>query len=88
MSVSLLRITYFQADKILNMSSRRVGELQKSAPYRITTYRGPELGLIGVLPAVLYKMYELNSAQAANCSDQEYSSQPLLQRLQQCLSRR
>jgi hypothetical protein len=88
MSVSSLRVTYFQADKMMGVSGLRAGQLRQSAPYRITTYRGPELGLMGELSAVLHKLHELDSTQAANGSDTEDRTQPLLQRLQRCLVRR
>jgi hypothetical protein len=81
MSVSLLRITYFQADKIHNVGARRVGQSAQSAPYRITTYKGPEMGLMGVLPAVLYKLHEVNSAQSANDELHEEIPASLLQKL-------
>jgi len=76
MSVSPLRITYFQADKI-----RFAGMQQQSAAYRITTYKGPELGLLGSLPAVLNKVHAVNIANASNSGEYESSAHGLLQRL-------
>jgi hypothetical protein len=76
MSVSAIRITYFQADKL-----RCAGAALQSAPYRITTYRGPEVGLLGLLPAVLNKVHEMNTAEAANSAQFESSTPSLFERL-------
>ena len=86
MSVSAIRITYFQADKLFQLSDlRAVGESQ-SSPYRITTYRGPEIGLIGSMPAVLNKLHEVDSAIAANEGSQGQAAGGFFQRLKQaCL---
>ncbi len=83
MSVTPLHLHYFQADKIYIFNGRYTGQLQQSAPYQITTYNGPELGLIGVLPALLYRLYELNTAQAANDELLEANPPSLLQKLKQ-----
>lgn len=75
-SVSAVRITYFQAEKIYNVSGGRSPAQRQASPYRITTYKGPELGLVGSLTAVVHKMYEVNAAEAANqdeISSSEYS---------------
>lgn len=81
MSVTPLHLNYFQADKIYIYNGRYTGQLQQSNPYQITTYNGPELGLIGVLPALLFRLYELNSAQAANDELMVENSTSLLQKL-------
>jgi hypothetical protein len=89
MSVSLIRITYFRADKLRNFGGRQVLPQTQSAPYRITTYIGPELGLIGALPAVLFKLHEVNAAQSANDELYEETSFSLLRKFRQhCLQRR
>jgi len=79
MSVSPLRITYFQTDKI-----RSAGMQQQSAAYRVTTYKGPEIGLLGALPAVLLKLHALNTAEASNSDFYENSTSRLLQKLTRC----
>jgi len=76
MSVSAVRITYFQADKITVHGSHR-----HASPYRVTTYKGPRLGLVGTLPAVLSKLHELNSAAAANADQFEHSAPGFFERL-------
>ena len=88
MSVLPLHITYFQADRIYGIKGRYAGQQHQSAPYRVTTYKGPELGLIGELPAVLYKLHELNTAQAANDELHEDTASSLLQKLKRhCMGR-
>ncbi|HET6566174.1 MAG TPA: hypothetical protein VFG52_12235 [Xanthomonadales bacterium] len=88
MSVSAIRITYFQADKLFQLSDLcAVGESQ-SSPYRITTYKGPEIGLVGSMPAVLNKLHEVNSAIAANEADQPQAADGLLQRLKRACRQR
>lgn len=88
MSVSAIRITYFQADKLFQLSDlRAVGESQ-SSPYRITTYRGPELGLMGSMPAVLNRLHEIDTAIAANEAGQAQAADGLFQKLKRaCLQR-
>jgi len=76
MSVSAIRITYFQADKITCSGAQR-----QASPYRVTTYKGPQLGLFGELPAALYQLHELNSSEAANSDLYESSSPGLFERL-------
>ncbi len=76
MSVSAISLTYFLADKIA--CPRVQGQ---SSPYRITTYKGPQLGLLGCLPAALCQVYELNAADAANSELYENSSPGLFERL-------
>ncbi len=76
MSVSAIRITYFQADKL-----RCVSGQQQSAPYRITTYRGPELGLLGALPAVLNRIHATSTAAAANSDQYQNSTSRLIEKL-------
>lgn len=88
MSVLPLRITYFQADKMHGVKGSNAAQQNQSAPYRITTYKGPELGLMGELPAVLYKLFELNTAQAANDELQSDISPSLLQKIKRhCIGR-
>lgn len=88
MSVSPVRITYFHADKLRSFGGRNVLPQSQSAPYRITTYKGPELGLVGALPAVLFKLHEVNAAQAANDEVLGETASTLLQKLRQhCLQR-
>ena len=77
MSVTSIRLTYFQTEKL------RCASGQQSAPYRITTYKGPEVGMVGYMPAVICRMHGSVTVQAANESEQEYRSQPLWQRLAQ-----
>jgi hypothetical protein len=79
-SVSAMRITYFQAEKLYNVSGGRSSAQRQSSPYRITTFRGPELGLIGCLPAVLHKVHEVNNAVAANQADMPTAENSLLQK--------
>ncbi len=81
MSVLNLRLSYFQADKICSVKGGYPGAKLPSASYRITTYKGPELGLMGEIPGVLYRMYELNCCQAANAEIHEHNSPSLLQKL-------
>ncbi len=45
MSMSSVRLTHFQVEK-LNCAS---GDHRGSAPFRITTYRGNRLGLLGMI---------------------------------------
>lgn len=86
--VSAIRITYFQAEKLYNVGGGRSSAQRQSSPYRITTFRGPELGLIGSLPAVLYKLHEINSAEAANQEDRPAAGHALLQKFKSyCLQR-
>lgn len=88
MSVSPVRITYFHADKLRSFGGRSVLPQAQSAPYRITTYTGPELGMMGALPAVLFKLYEVNAAQSANDELHEETALKLLQKFRQhCLQR-
>jgi hypothetical protein len=87
-SVSALRITYFQADKLCNVIGGHNSAQRQSSPYRITTFRGRELGLIGCLPAVLNKLHEVNHAAAANQADLSATEQSLLQKFKRyCLQR-
>lgn len=76
MSVSAIRITYFQADKITGHGAQR-----QASPYRVTTYKGPRLGLVGTLPAVLWKLHELNSGAAANADQFENPTPGFFERL-------
>ena len=76
MSVSAISITYFLADKIACSGMQR-----QSSPYRVTTYKGPVLGLLGTLPAVLYKLHETNPAEAANADLYENSFPGLFEKL-------
>ena len=48
MSLSQLRLTQFHSEKL-----RCIGGDSQVAPYRITTYRGAELGLLGSVSTVL-----------------------------------
>lgn len=87
-SVSALRITYFQAERLCHVSGGHSMAQRQSSPYRITTFRGPELGLIGSLPAVLHKVHEVNAAAAANQEEMPAAEQSLLQKLKRyCLQR-
>lgn len=76
MSVSAIRITYFLADRIA--CPRVQGQ---ASPYRVTTYKGPQLGLLGALPAEIYSLHELNTAEAANAVLYENSLPGLFERL-------
>ncbi|HKX56954.1 MAG TPA: hypothetical protein VJN01_12665 [Xanthomonadales bacterium] len=85
-SVSTLRITYFQAEKLYQVSGGRSLAQRQSSPYRITTFRGPEVGLIGSLPAVLNKLHEVNNAAAANQAEMPEAENSLLQKFKRyCL---
>ena len=79
-SVTALHITWFQAEKLYNVSGGYSKAQHRSSPYRITTYKGPELGLIGSLPAVLYKLHEINTAEAANQEEVPVTGFSLLQK--------
>lgn len=76
MSVSAVRITYFQADRIACQGSSEV-----VSPYRVTTYRGPQLGLLGAIPAVICRLHELRSAEAANSVAFDIPAPGLIERL-------
>lgn len=87
-SVRALRMTYFQAQKLHSVNGDRALSQCQSAPYRITTFNGPDLGLIGYLPAVLYKLHEINASSAANREDTPESAPSLLQKIKRyCLKR-
>jgi len=88
-SVTALRLTCFQAEKLSQVSGSHNASQRQSSPYRITTFKGPELGLIGKLPAVLYKLHEIDTAKAANGEDLPAAeSNSLLQRIKRrCLRR-
>jgi hypothetical protein len=89
MSVSQVRITYFQADKLRCSGARRLATQAQSAPYRITTYRGPELGLAGSIPAMLVKIHGVDAEHSANEEAFEAAPTSLLQKFRQhCLRRR
>lgn len=75
MTNSSIRITFFQAEKM------RCASGQQSVPYRVTTYKGPEVGLMGQVPAFARKMHDIDVGEAANYSDEEFNSQPLLQKV-------
>lgn len=79
-SVSALRITYFQAERLCNVSGGRSLAQRQSSPYRITTYKGPEVGLIGPMTAVLNRLYEVNAAEAANLDESFAPEHSLLQK--------
>ncbi len=76
MSVSAVRITYFKADRIACAGAQR-----ETSPYRVTTYRGPQLGLLGAIPAMICRLHELKSAEAANSNRYENPAPSLLERL-------
>lgn len=82
-SVSAIRITYFQAEKISNVSGGHSAAQRQSSPYRITTYRGPELGLVGCMQAVVHKLYETDIFEAANQDEQSMPGNSLLQKFKQ-----
>jgi hypothetical protein len=89
MSVSQVRITYFQADKLRSFSGHSVSTEAQSAPYRITTYRGPEVGLAGPMSAMLVKMHGVKADDSANEVVFEAAPAGLLQKFKQhCLRRR
>jgi hypothetical protein len=55
MSQHTLRLTQFTVQKL-----QRVGGGGRVSPYQITTYRGPKLGLLGVVPGA-----DMSAANAA-----------------------
>lgn len=77
-SVSSLRLTYFQADKLRHAGGN---SRSQSSPYRITTYKGPELGLVGALPTVLNRLHDVDALDAANQSARQPSDTSLLQKI-------
>ncbi len=80
-SLSSLRITYFSAEKLYNVSGGRNSAQRRSSPYLVTTYRGPELGLTGSLPPVLYRLHEINCAEAANQEEWAPTRASMLQKI-------
>ena len=76
MTNSSIRITFFQAEKM------RCASGGQSVPYRVTTYKGPEVGLMGQAPAFIKKMHDVDVGEAANLSDEQFNAQrPLLQKV-------
>ena len=73
MTVSPLSLTYFHSEKLRCASGQ-----QQASPYRITTYKGSKIGLMGKISGILAPVNELH---AANLSDSEYAEQSLLFRL-------
>jgi hypothetical protein len=76
-----LRITYFQAEKLYNVGGGRTAAQRQSSPYRVTTYRGPELGLLGSLPAALHRRHDINLVDAANQEEFAPTRASLLQKI-------
>lgn len=56
MSLTKLRLTQFQVEKL-----RCIGSAGRASPYRITTYRGMSLGLVG--PVAQYGWEACNAPQ-------------------------
>lgn len=82
-------MTYFQAEKLYHFGGGRNPAQHQSSPYRVTTYVGPELGLVGALPAALYRLHGVNTADAANQQDWNPAQFTLLQKIRRhCQLRR